>query len=285
MMKRIISLVVCAAALIAALGTGAFASFEGDGTMTVSVGNGEVEIEQGELSEWEAEVVAWILAQVSPIGPGSFQIDYLDYPPGTGNTAHQDGADSTDGLQGIDGFPEPSEDPADAGSVDEPGDLAVPDDTVDSSLSDVEGNAGASDDSVPRKGPQSDGSHFCEGEHDLYVTTAYYTRHFAFADAPRCAVYTLKVSVCRKCDYIERELISAERVSYCHGGALTFGDVNADTKVNARDVVHMMRFIVEGRQRSNSLFDPYAADFNSDAKINARDVTLLMRMIVRADPV
>lgn len=54
------------------------------------------------------------------------------------------------------------------------------------------------------------------------------------------------------------------------------GDVNADGKINARDVTELMCVIVRGWDPGVN--DP--ADFNADGKINSRDVTALMRSIV-----
>ena len=55
------------------------------------------------------------------------------------------------------------------------------------------------------------------------------------------------------------------------------GDVNADGKINAKDVTAIMKHLVGSTPK---VFIKEAADFNSDTKINAKDVTALMKFIV-----
>ena len=55
------------------------------------------------------------------------------------------------------------------------------------------------------------------------------------------------------------------------------GDFNGDFRVNAKDVVALMKAIISGTAESNA-----AADFNGDGKVNAKDVVALMKAIVRA---
>lgn len=55
------------------------------------------------------------------------------------------------------------------------------------------------------------------------------------------------------------------------------GDVNGDGKLNARDVVMLMRAIVGVK---NDRFVDGAADCTGDGSLNARDVTLLMKTVV-----
>ena len=55
------------------------------------------------------------------------------------------------------------------------------------------------------------------------------------------------------------------------------GDVDRNAKLNALDVVKIMRFCV-GQKVAG--FDGRYADFNGDGKLNSRDVVLLMRHIV-----
>ena len=57
------------------------------------------------------------------------------------------------------------------------------------------------------------------------------------------------------------------------------GDVNADGKVNARDVTDLMKGILNGTADKNA-----NADINGDGKVNARDVTALMKLLVAAEP-
>ena len=56
------------------------------------------------------------------------------------------------------------------------------------------------------------------------------------------------------------------------------GDVDGNGKINAKDVVALMRFLVGTKPR---IFFKRVADFNEDTNINAKDVTALMRYIVR----
>lgn len=123
----------------------------------------------------------------------------------------------------------------------------------------------------------------CKGSHDLITTTAYYTQHLAFDDDPRCLVFTTSVTVCTKCSYMITKVISTERVSYCHPTHAierSKGDVNSDGKVNAKDVVILMKHITGAALPDGVKIDKTAADMDSSGKINARDVTLLMKKIV-----
>ncbi len=54
------------------------------------------------------------------------------------------------------------------------------------------------------------------------------------------------------------------------------GDVDGDGKVNARDVIAVMRYMLKNK---GSVIDIGQADFDRDGKINARDVISLMRAI------
>ena len=58
------------------------------------------------------------------------------------------------------------------------------------------------------------------------------------------------------------------------------GDVNKDTKINSRDVIVLMKYIVGSVPKD---FVVSAADINGDKKINSRDVIALMKYII--DPV
>ena len=122
-----------------------------------------------------------------------------------------------------------------------------------------------------------------QGKHSLVTTTAYYTKHLAYDTDPRCAVFTLNVTVCKKCSYMNTSVIAVERVSYCHpthASENAKGDVNADGKVNAKDVTALMKHIVGVPLPKGSLFDKVAADMDKSGRINARDVTQLMKKII-----
>lgn len=58
------------------------------------------------------------------------------------------------------------------------------------------------------------------------------------------------------------------------------GDVNRDGKVNAKDVIAIMKHIIGNEL---PVFDEKAADMNGDGKINAKDVTKLMKTLVDAE--
>lgn len=58
-------------------------------------------------------------------------------------------------------------------------------------------------------------------------------------------------------------------------GRAIMGDVNGDGRVNARDVLAMMQYIVTGSPN----IDLKQADFDRDGKITARDVTALMKAV------
>lgn len=74
--------------------------------------------------------------------------------------------------------------------------------------------------------------------------------------------------VCGKCFLDEAGTVEADPANL----VLLVGDVNEDGKVNAKDVVLLMR-VVTGMRTA----DPAFADFNGDGKVNAKDVTLLMK--------
>lgn len=74
------------------------------------------------------------------------------------------------------------------------------------------------------------------------------------------------------------ELVRARKTyNLLEKGLLTKGDVNMDGKVNARDVVTVMRYITGWNDTSFS-FD--LADFDENGRINAKDVVSIMRFIV-----
>ena len=66
-----------------------------------------------------------------------------------------------------------------------------------------------------------------------------------------------------------------------YGEAYKVGDVNRDDKTNARDVIMLMKYMV-------NLVDPSftlsLADINRDEKLNSKDVISLMRLIVSPIP-
>ncbi len=55
------------------------------------------------------------------------------------------------------------------------------------------------------------------------------------------------------------------------------GDTNGDGRINAKDVIATMRYLVGWRDEA---FDPSAADYNGDGKINAKDVLMIILDIV-----
>lgn len=55
------------------------------------------------------------------------------------------------------------------------------------------------------------------------------------------------------------------------------GDVNGDGKINAQDVIALMRYLVGW---TDVTIDPELADYNSDGKLNNRDVYLMLKDIV-----
>lgn len=59
--------------------------------------------------------------------------------------------------------------------------------------------------------------------------------------------------------------------------AVTYGDVNGDSKINAQDVAMLKRYVARWSVDVNTL----AADVNCDGKINAQDVALLKRYVAR----
>lgn len=59
------------------------------------------------------------------------------------------------------------------------------------------------------------------------------------------------------------------------------GDVNGDGKINAKDVVTLMKVIVGAPVKT---FNEAVADINSDGKYNAKDVTALMKLLVTQTP-
>ena len=115
--------------------------------------------------------------------------------------------------------------------------------------------------------------------HSMTTTRAYYTKHLLYDKNPRCEVSVYWVCACRECSYVGRSLESVSRVSFCHPyGAPTMpGDVNRDGRVNAKDVILMMKRVV-GSLSNIAVFDPAAADLNNDGKINARDVIKTMSL-------
>ena len=123
--------------------------------------------------------------------------------------------------------------------------------------------------------------HVADHVHSLVTTTAYFTEHLVYNTDPRCVVSTVNVTVCRDCDYIEKNVLSTERVSRCHpGGHALRGDVNRDGRLNAKDVTALMRAIVGVRYPAALTVDRSAADLDKSGRLNAKDVTLLMRIIV-----
>ena len=137
---------------------------------------------------------------------------------------------------------------------------------------------------IPPTSPHTSDDLCPNGKHSIVTTTAYYTKHLAYDTDPRCAILTIKVTVCKKCSYIKQDFIAIERVSYCHpmSAVKEKGDVNADGKINAKDVTALMKHIVGAALPKGSLFDKLAADVDSSGRINARDVTLLMKKIVNS---
>ncbi len=60
-------------------------------------------------------------------------------------------------------------------------------------------------------------------------------------------------------------------------GAAIAGDVNGDGRVNARDIIAIMKFMLGQADKG---FDEVAADLNGDGKVNARDVIATMKIMI-----
>ena len=61
----------------------------------------------------------------------------------------------------------------------------------------------------------------------------------------------------------------------CSDTKVNYGDINGDGKINGRDVITLMKAIVNHTAEENP-----ASDFTRDDKINGKDVTSLMKYIV-----
>ena len=57
----------------------------------------------------------------------------------------------------------------------------------------------------------------------------------------------------------------------------TYGDVNGDGKVNAKDVLAIRKYLVGSGDES---FNEAAADVNADGKVNAKDVLKIRKYLV-----
>lgn len=85
-----------------------------------------------------------------------------------------------------------------------------------------------------------------------------------------------------KLDHRQGADLETVEPGYCDYGVpcIDAGDVSNDGKVNAKDVVALMKHIVGGDRLKKE-----TADVNCDGKINAKDVTLLMKKVLSGSSV